>query len=1001
MLKKLLLAIYIIIYISAQCQGNFKIGMFGASMSLKRVINGKEVPYETPEHLGYKTSPQNVLKEDGFNIMHTYEPNEWTSIESLKSYIKLTSANNFILALNNRYYFKPTINTNGSYNNSGVNIYDNCNYQLGSYDYPMQIGTFRINLNNYTDEIFTISPYKETIWGYQITEEASYYHWFPYKNDCTSGLYGDPLSFKNIEIPPTNVLEAINYLKLKTVRKAPHHKFIIMEANHGRAVVNNTIDGEGVFNPQNYINLLDKNDNRDVYFEGSYVSFPHTDWTNQIYSNISNNGFHYLGQFKSIDYAKQRANEVHKIINIESTKIEPHYWAHYHSNLTIQNANWLWFQAYTSIIHGVDGLWFWQLDRSINQDEIDNFSTTNLNRFNRDKFPVNYQKYISNLTKELSLLEKKGFLTNDETTLVHSKTDNADEHCIVPMASTYIPSYLPVEKRNENYGLRYTIRTNGNEVIMIITNPLNIPINTTLNFSNSSNQIIQNSTGVQILFEGSNADVTSTTYKTNRNSNINLQNLTYNAHNRTFTGNKSVNLSMGPLDVKILKFISQPLPINSDNAWLKTWSNNGNSKIGTFEFSDNSFLLAGDYDGDGIEELLCYNKVNSQMTDIMMLKYIDSNWQTIWSNNLTTSFNGHFSNLSIGDFDGDGRDEILVNSIIGTSKILKFTNNQWLQIWSDYGNNNHAINPYKGKIYVGDFDGDGKSDILGVAQPGWTTMFSFNNNDLVWKWSDMGNTNTNLYPYRFNLKVGDFDGDGIDEVLGLDGWATILKFQNNNWTWMWSNYGTNGLGGWSYPLQQDDDLLIGNLDNDSKEELFFIQNHTNGDWAATIDLKTDNSGWNWNWSANSLYSIPYINNWPINTNNRPTNYSLVKSQSNVGKQLIAIRKFCNSYLINMYRSNSVQNKRFENGNLSNIENNNYTIIKSSVYPNPTLSNINIECSELIKRIECYTIDGRQLFQELNINTNFTTISLPETQNAVYLIKVIGDNFNETHRIIKK
>lgn len=969
-------------------------------MTLKRRINGNDLPHETPIFQGNKTSPLNVLSEDGFNIIQTYEPNEWTSIEALKSYIKLSTANNFILALSNRYFYKPTVNNNGNYNFSGVNIYDNCNHQLGSYGFPQQIGTFRINLNDYISQIYTVSPFKEAIWGYHITEEASYFHWFPYKDNCLSNFYGDPSTFKNVEVPPSNVLSAITYLKSLMQTNAPDHKYIIMEANHGRSVLSNTYDGEGIFNPQDYLHLLNKNDKRDIYFEGSYVSFPYSNWINQNYIDIFNSGSHYLGQFKSIDYAKSKAKQVHKILNIESTKIEPHYWAHYHSNPAIQNANWLWFEAYTSIIHGVDGIWFWQLDRSLNNNEIDHFSSTQLDKFNREKFPENYRRFISNLAKELRLLEDQAFLNNHHSTIIYSKTEEVDKQCIVPSATTYIPSYLPSEKRNELYGLRYTLRTNGEEVIMIITNPLNVAINTTLNFSNCSNQIIRNSTAVQFLFESSNQSVSSSTYKTNRNSNINLENGTSNFYNTTLSSVKSLNLNMGPLDVKILKFISEPLPSNSDNAWLPSWTNQGNSKIADLEIDDNTNFLVGDFDGDGAEELLYYNRANNNMNSSAVLKFIDNDWQLIYYNNNRTHLNGTYNNFFVGDFDGDGKDEILANTYNGISKLFKFSNNEWSQIWTDSGNINSALYPYKQKLYIGDFDGDGKDEILGVATPGWTTMFSFNNNDFIWKWSDMGNTNTNIYPYRQNLKVGDFDGDGIDEVLGLDGWATILKFQNNTWNWVWSNYGVNGLGGWQYPLDPTDQLLIGNIDNDLKEELFFIQNRNNADWSATIDLKNDYSGWNWNWTANSLYSSPYINNWPVNSGYNPTKYLLVKAQISGPKQLLAFRKYCNSVLANMYKGTLSHNKsHMIEGNLE-IDDLDYKPQMSQIYPNPSNSHINITSTENITSIECYSLDGKKLIQYSIIDTTEFTLALPDDQNSIYLLKVYSNNYSETHRIIK-
>ena len=117
---------------------------------------------------------------------------------------------------------------------------------------------------------------------------------------------GQRFLFKNVEIPPTNVRNALSYYKKKLASVGiKHNKMIIMEANHHKNINDNTIDGDGQYNPQQYLKLLDKNDNRDVFFEGSYTQFPQLNWISSNYLSMYDNDYHYLGSFKSIDYAKQ------------------------------------------------------------------------------------------------------------------------------------------------------------------------------------------------------------------------------------------------------------------------------------------------------------------------------------------------------------------------------------------------------------------------------------------------------------------------------------------------------------------------------------------------------------------------------------------------------------------------------------------------------------------------------------------------------------------------
>ncbi|MBO4737931.1 MAG: hypothetical protein J5606_00040 [Bacteroidales bacterium] len=341
--------------------------------------NNCGVPYITAINNNYKTSVLNVLAEDGFNIYQTYYPNEWCSELYLKRYLLLSQANNFQVLVNAGHYYKPLDSF------SGTNIYDNCGHIIDSCSIPYYNGFFRVNINNFIDNIFTKAPYKDIIWGYQICEEASYLHYHHFSDDCKGNIWGNVSYFKNVEIPPTNVRNALSYYKKKLASVGiKHNKMIIMEANHHKNINDNTIDGDGQYNPQQYLKLLDKNDNRDVFFEGSYTQFPQLNWISSNYLSMYDNDYHYLGSFKSIDYAKQYVKEVHKVINIEGTSQNSNYLAHYHSNTKILNANWLWFQVYTSVIHGVQGIWFWDIRYAWNEKEINQWNNVAIsNRFDR------------------------------------------------------------------------------------------------------------------------------------------------------------------------------------------------------------------------------------------------------------------------------------------------------------------------------------------------------------------------------------------------------------------------------------------------------------------------------------------------------------------------------------------------------------------------------------------------------------------------------------------
>lgn len=621
---------------SQQLETNkFKIGIFGGTR-VKTYYNssiGCDVPYETPTHYSsiynewYNTSPMNVLSKDGFNIIMTYEPTDWTRESTLTAVLKLANANDngipnnglkVELGMNN--YYRPLV-IKGIYQGTGDNKYTNCNQiePNSLCEFPA-LTTWRPNYDHYITTVYNQSPYKDIIWGYHLTEEAAFCHPKHFRSDClghdefslSQPVCGDvDGDFAYVEVPPVNVAEAIDHVNSFGLKNSlfENHKTVIMEAQHNHAVLANTVDIEGGYNPQEYLQLINSADDRHVYFEGSYCNFPASNntWFYQSYNNIDQNGAHYLAGFKSLDYARTFTNQVHKVINIGGTLVgnDPqntehlYFWQNYHTDQDVPNGNWLWFQAYTSIIHGVEGIWFWGLGTSWNIGESNWEFSTDEDRFHEEKFPENYLGFTSHLAQELRFLVEKDVISTDVNTIIASKTDHADVNCIVPPASTYLnPIEHPYpelmgQHYSENYGLRYTIRSNGDDTYMIIVNPLNIVVSTTLNFSCVANLQIQNSTGVNVLFDDNQYSPSSQNYKTDRNSNIDWNaGAVGDQYYLAYSSDKELQLEFGPLDVKVLKFISYELDYDHEIQDDQTISVIPNPSVGQFEVNSETDLIS-------------------------------------------------------------------------------------------------------------------------------------------------------------------------------------------------------------------------------------------------------------------------------------------------------------------------------------------------------------------------------------------------------------------------
>jgi hypothetical protein len=911
----------------------------------------------------YPTSTLNVFAEDGFNTINYFQPGKWRHSElNMYNVLKLIQNNGMkFLGVANEWFIPNSPCPGGSCN--GVNIYNNNLTSLGKVNDPSWNDTVdntkaRTNYVLMSQYAFK-SNLSDVIWGFDINGEGSFSH--DYNVSSTDDCAGGAPVFVKSETPPSNVSDAILYFRNNLLTS--NQKICIAPAMHGGTINDFTNDFEYAethtpqiwqntlngsihdYNPQDYLNLANK---PDVIIEGSYYRFPQNDWYTNLYSNLTNNSSsssgHYLGKFKTIDYLKSKGyNNVQAFSTLELGNNYPDNLTFYHTNNNVKNANWLWFLSYTSIIHGADGVWFFDhFSYDNTAGEIAKHTYMNgyqLDRYTRPYFSNSYNNFTSHLGRELRYLVNKGFLSTDPNTIVYTKKDAVDENCIVPVFSSYIPLKYPSgygpspangtvslnpDLRSENYGLRYTVRTNGTEVIMIISNPLNIPITDTLEFSNASNPIIQNATGVEVLFELV-SSVTSTTYKCNRNSNINLQNSTVgNKYFKPFLTGKKLVLAFGPMDVHVLKFITSSTTINIDG-WAKVWSNNGSGTIGGWKANDTDKFISGDFDGDGKGELLCL-QAGSLGNWATMLGFDNNNWSPKWSNSGNNSIGGWWINSSdkfvVGDFDGDSSDELLCIQSFASGNwetMLHFSNGTWISGLSNSGNNkivDWSISS-SDKFIVGDFDSDLREELLCIKAYGnsgnLVSMLHFDNGNWIKGWNNSGSLTDWQIRAADRFYTADFmslskKNNQLLCVQGDGKLSSLYTFNNNAWEKKWSNNGSS-FNGWSTPIPLSDKILVGNIDNnDLRDEIMFIQTGSGDSWSATMDLTQNQNLWNWNWGTNS--TKPYIFDWPIASGNGSnSDYLLIKPLVNQPKHLLCKRKFgCNSYIISLYKSSSLKNK---------------------------------------------------------------------------------------------
>lgn len=207
----------------------------------------------------------------------------------------------------------------------------------------------------------------------------------------------------------------------------------------------------------------------------------------------------------------------------------------------------------------------------------------------------------------------------------------------------------------------------------------------------------------------------------------------------------------------------------------------------------------------------------------------------VWSNE------ANWRDIGAGDFNGDGRQDVVGRTAgggwwVGLSDPAtgELFSERWA-LWST------AVDWLD--VSTGDFNGDGRDDIVGrTAQGGWwvglSTGDSFQSH--FWgRWSPQ-------LDWR-NVQVGDFDGDGVSDVIGQLPTGTWWVARSNR-----SGFTSTAWGRWS-PNVDWRDIQLGDLNGDGRDDLIGRTNNGVWWASVSRGDRFDIQAWG-NWSTQIAWS---------------------------------------------------------------------------------------------------------------------------------------------------
>ena len=165
----------------------------------------------------------------------------------------------------------------------------------------------------------------------------------------------------------------------------------------------------------------------------------------------------------------------------------------------------------------------------------------------------------------------------------------------------------------------------------------------------------------------------------------------------------------------------------------------------------------GDFNGDGRDDILWRSTSSGMIVD--WLGQSNGSFSQNW-NNSAVGVPTDWSIVGTGDFNGDGRDDILWRNNSGlTVDWLAQTNGGFTSNWD----NSFANMPTKWNVAgTGDFNGDGRDDVLWRSDDGFVLEWLGGANGSLTIWPNMSIG----VPTDWKVvSIGDFNGDGRDDIL--------------------------------------------------------------------------------------------------------------------------------------------------------------------------------------------------------------------------------------------